>query len=97
MALHAPAHQLGTTPHPHILRNTLAVLAVAALAVALAVGTMTIRVTPAATTTTVSMLGTPQMIQFRASERAAYPAAVDARLLGTPAMIGFRASERAEY
>ncbi|MHB8958999.1 MAG: hypothetical protein ACYDAN_05165 [Candidatus Limnocylindrales bacterium] len=75
MALHTPVHQLGVTPHPHVLRNTLVVVVIAALALATLAVLVVVR--PLSTSTasvSADQLVTPQMIEFRASEREfAYP------------------------
>ena len=75
MALHTPVHQIGATPHPHVLRNALAVIIVAALAVAILVVLLAFRpFTTSTATTAADHLLSPQMIEFRASEREfAYP------------------------
>lgn len=75
MALHTPVHQLGVTPHPHALRNALAVVVIAALALATLAALVVVR--PLSTSTaaiSADQLVTPQLIEFRASEREfAYP------------------------
>ncbi len=75
MALHTPVHQIGATPHPHALRNALAVVVIAA--VALATLAVLVVVRPLSTSTagvSADPFVTPQMIEFRASEREfAYP------------------------
>jgi hypothetical protein len=99
MAMHAPAHQLGTAHHPHTLRYALVAVAAAIVVVSLLVVADVVRVTPSSGTTAGDKLMAPAMVEFRAAERAVgYPSvgtSVAGDKLMAPAMVEFRAGERA--
>jgi len=75
MALHTPVHQLGATPHPHVLRNALIAVLIAAAALAILAMLIAFRpFTSSSSSTPADQIITPQSIEFRASERQfAYP------------------------
>jgi hypothetical protein len=98
MAMHAPVIHLGV--HPHLYRNALAVIAVAALAVVLLFDALTFKpVTAPSVTTADPLLGAPA-IEFRAGERAVIavgPIWTVGDPLTAPLVASFRAGERALY
>ncbi len=95
MALHTPAHPLGTTHHPHTLRYALiAVIAAIAVIAGLVAADVVKLAVPSSGTAAADRLLTSEMIEFRAGERAALSAVAPADQLLTPSLIEFRASER---
>ncbi len=83
MALHVPAHPAGIADH-HLLRNALLSIAVVALAVALGVTALLIR--PGTTTPTATTSEGQSLVDFRAGERQS--------LVESQYLIEFRAGER---
>lgn len=92
MALHTPVHQIGTTPHPHVLRDALIVVGVAAAVVALVALLLAVRPLMTTTSTAVDQLTTPQLVEFRAGERASW--AVTSLTAALRPAADFRAGER---
>lgn len=95
MALHTPAHPLGTTHHPHTLRYALFAVIAAIVVVALLVIADVVKLAPASEGVVADKFLTTTMIEFRAGERdLGAAAATVSDPLTTPAMIEFRAGER---
>jgi hypothetical protein len=74
MALHTPVQQIGTSHH--LYRNALLAVGVAIVAVVLVAAALLIKPASTPTATTTDRLMTPQMIEFRAGERALQPVAI---------------------
>lgn len=94
MALHTPAHPLGTTHHPHTYRYALLAVIAAIIVVAFLVVADVVRIVPSSGAVVADKYLTPSMIEFRADERGAITGAVSAAdHLLTPSLIEFRTGE----